>query len=180
MGRPGTERVALAAVLVSLWQGAAFAEPVQVSWADLRANRPASCATLLENYQSQPQCRQQAASARLLSSRYQACAPGVDALDGKIVRIAGYAHPLEFEFRGVKNFLLIPPLRQDCSHPPPPLPDQVIAVDFPDGMNVTADPVWVTGTLHLEPGKTHIVTTTYTLRATAVTPANIPDVDAGN
>lgn len=177
MAKTGTERFAPVAALLVLWQGTAWAEPLKVSWVDLRSNRPASCAALLDNYQTQPQCRQQAASARLLSSRYRACTPGAEALDGKTVRIAGYAHPLEFEFRDVKTFLLIPPLRQDCSHPPPPLPDQVIAVEFPEGMNVTADPVWVTGELHVEQGKTHIVTTTYTLQATSVVQANIPDVE---
>ncbi|MEM9633106.1 MAG: DUF3299 domain-containing protein [Pseudomonadota bacterium] len=177
MVKTGTERFTAAVALLVLWQGTAWAEPLKVSWVDLRSNRPASCTALLTNYQSQPKCRQQAASARLLSSRYRVCTPGTSSLDGKTVRIAGYAHPLEFEFRNVKTFLLIPPLRQDCSHPPPPLPDQVIAVEFPEGMNVTADPVWVTGELRLEHSKTHIVTTTYTLQATSVVQANIPDVE---
>jgi len=172
--------IAVALLLSALVPGAVAAEPVTLSWADLRANRPASCAAFLDNYLNQPKCAQQAGSARLLSRRYEACAPGTEDLDGRSVRIAGYAHPLEFEFRDVKTFLLIPPLRQDCNHPPPPLPDQVIAVDFPDGLDVSADPVWVTGVLRLKQSKTHLATTAYTLQAKTVTPANIPDVSGGD
>lgn len=181
MARARSDRFALGAlVLMAVFPGSAAADPVTLSWADLRANRPASCAAFLDNYLNQPKCAQQAGSARLLSRRYEACAPGTEGLDGVAVRIAGYAHPLEFEFRDVKTFLLIPPLRQDCNHPPPPLPDQVIAVDFPDGLDVSADPVWVTGVLRLQQSKTHLATTAYTLQARAVTPANIPDVSGGD
>lgn len=176
-----TDRLVFSAlVMTGLFLGSASADPVTLSWADLRANRPASCAAFLDNYLNQPKCAQQAGSARLLSRRYEACAPGTEGLDGVSVRIAGYAHPLEFEFRDVKNFLLIPPLRQDCSHPPPPLPDQVIAVDFPDGLDVSADPVWVTGVLRLQQSKTHLATTAYTLQAIEVTTANVPDVSGGD
>ncbi|WP_422040122.1 DUF3299 domain-containing protein [Roseibium sp.] len=181
MARTRTDRlVAGALVATALLTGAAAADPVTVSWADLRANRPDACAAFLNNYLNQPKCAQQAGSARLLSRRYETCAPGTDSLDGRAVRIAGYAHPLEFEFRDVKTFLLIPPLRQDCNHPPPPLPDQVIAVEFPDGLDVTADPIWVTGVLRLQQSKTHLATTAYTLQAKTVTRATIPDVSGGD
>ncbi|MEP4767266.1 MAG: DUF3299 domain-containing protein [Roseibium sp.] len=180
MGKAKTDTVAISVLaLLGVWHGSAVADPLTVSWADLRTDRPASCEALLDNYETQPKCKQQAASARLLSSRYEACAPGNRSLNGQTVRIAGYAHPLEFEFKDVKAFLLIPPLRQDCRHPPPPLPDQVISVSFPDGIDVTADPVWVTGTLKVQRSKTHLATTNYTLIATTVTEATIPDVDPG-
>lgn len=166
--------------LFTVGHGTVSADPLTVSWADLRTNRPAHCAAFLDNYRAQSKCKQQAASARLLSSRYEACAPGTSNLDGQTVRIAGYAHPLEFEFRDVKTFLLIPPLRQDCRHPPPPLPDQVISVTFPEGFDVTADPVWVIGTLRHERNKSHLATASYTLTATSVINASIPDVTAGD
>ncbi|WP_420338162.1 DUF3299 domain-containing protein [Roseibium sp.] len=168
------------ALLLWLWGGSAQAEPLTVDWSELRADRPSSCSALLENYLTQPKCTQQAASARLLSRQYEKCAPGSAGLDGKTVRIAGYAHPLEFQFKDVKEFLLIPPLRQDCTHPPPPLPDQVISVRFPDGLDVNADPVWVTGVLRRERAKTHLATANYTLQATSVTQATIPEVSPTN
>ncbi|CTQ52473.1 hypothetical protein LP7551_00991 [Roseibium album] len=177
MGKVKTELLAFCVVmLLVIWQGVAWAEPLTVSWAELRTNRPETCVVFLDTYENYSTCSPQTASARLFSKKYDACTPGTKNLDGQTVRIAGYAHPLEFEFRDVKSFLLIPPLRQDCRHPPPPLPDQVIAVEFSKGMNVTADPVWVTGVLRLVRSKTHIVTTAYTLEATAVVPATIPDV----
>lgn len=160
--------------------GPALADPLTVTWEDLRAERPETCTGLLDNYLTQPKCQQLAASAQLLSSRYQACAPGTRSLDGQTIRIAGYVHPLEFKFLDVKAFLLIPPLRQDCKHPPPPLPDQVISVTFPEGIDVTADPVWVTGKLKVERSKSHLATTSYTLQADTVTAATIPDVDRAN
>jgi hypothetical protein len=181
MGKVRINRRLLAgALLLGLWCGSAVAEPMTVTWDELRADRLSSCARLLENYLSQRKCSQQAASAHLLSRQYEKCAPGSADLDGKTVRIAGYAHPLEFQFKDVKEFLLIPPLRQDCTHPPPPLPDQVISVQFPDGLDVNADPVWVTGVLRRERAKTHLATAKYTLQATSVTQATIPEVSPTN
>jgi hypothetical protein len=181
MGKVRINRRFLAgALLLGLWCGSAVAEPLTVTWSELRADRLSSCAMLLENYLSQRKCSQQAASAHLLSRQYEKCAPGSADLDGKTVRIAGYAHPLEFQFKDVKEFLLIPPLRQDCTHPPPPLPDQVISVRFPDGLDVNADPVWVTGVLRRERAKTHLATANYTLQATSVTQATIPEVSPTN
>ncbi|WP_420411198.1 DUF3299 domain-containing protein [Roseibium sp.] len=180
MAKAETNRLFLSVfALYWVWGGSAQADPVTVTWADLRADRPPSCETLIEGYQSPAKCSQQAASARLLSRQYEKCTPGRSDLNDQVVRIAGYAHPLEFEFRDVKAFLLIPPLRQDCSHAPPPLPDQVISVSFPDGLNVNADPVWVTGRLTVERGKTHLATARYALEAISVTQATIPEVAAG-
>lgn len=181
MGKVKTNRIIpCALVLAGLWSGSAIADAVTVSWPELRASRPASCSGFLKHYKTQANCSQQAASARLLSKRYEKCAPGSPNLDGKTVRIAGYVHPLEFEFKDVKEFLLIPPLRQDCRHPPPPLPDQVISVTFPEGITVTADPVWATGILRLQQSKTHLATASYTLEAVAITPATIPDAAANS
>jgi len=155
------------------------AEPVTVTWEDLRADRPDECSTFLKNYLTERKCAQQTASARLFSRRYASCAPGKRALDGKRIKIAGYVHPLEFKFQDVKTFLLIPALRNDCRHPPPPLPDQVILVEYLNGVNVTADPVWVTGTIRLKYGKTHLSATSYVLTGLFVEPAQIPDVSNG-
>lgn len=177
MGKTKTDLLApWAFVLLVTATCQAVADPVTISWADLQKDRPASCKPLLDNYLKQPKCTQQSAAARLLSSRYEECAPGVNSLDGVAIRIAGYIHPLEFKFKDVKTFLIIPPLRRDCRHPPPPLPDQVVFVDFPDGIDVTADPVWVTGVLRVERSSTHLATANYSLQAETITPATIPDV----
>lgn len=91
------------------------------------------------------------------------------------VRIAGYVHPLEFEFRGVRRFILIPPLPR-CKHPPPPPPNQMILVDSAVGVDVGFDPVFVTGVLSAEPVSTQLGPARYRMQATAVDPAVIPDV----
>ena len=113
----------------------------------MRKGRPAACLKLLETHLQDPDCAKQTLMAKIASGRLAECSPGNAALDGVAVRIAGYAHPVDFEFAGVRSFLLAPPLRTDCRHPPPPLPDQVIAVEYEAGIDVSADPVWVEGIL---------------------------------
>ena len=152
-----------AASAIALWLLSPFAvlaEEVQdLTWADLKQSRPAACTDFLTNYLGFPDCAQQTLIARLAPQRLAHCSPGEPSLDGLHVRIAGYVHPLEFEFKGVTEFLLLPPLRADCRHPPPPLPDQVIAVTFPDGVDVTLDPVWITGVLKVEPTTSMVLLT---------------------
>lgn len=113
---------------------------------------------------------------QLVTSRFAACAPGNQELDGRDVTIAGYIHPFEMEFRGVTTFLLTPRMRQDCRHPPPPLPDQVIFVEFPEGIDINTDPVWVTGTLRAKSVQNHLAGANYALEAHKIAPAVIPDV----
>lgn len=179
MGKAGTDTLRRIALALFLWSGSALAEPLTLSWADLRENRPETCAAFLDKYLGHPNCSEQIALTRLLSRRFEMCTPGNSSLDGRTIRIAGYVHPLEFEFKGVRKFLLIPPLRRDCRHPPPPLPDQVIFVDYPEGVDVTADPVWVSGVLHVEHARNEIAGASYTLTATKVVGATIPDVAIG-
>jgi hypothetical protein len=132
MGKVRIKRSLLAsALLLWFWGGSAQAEPLTVTWAELRADRPSSCSALLEYYLTQPNARSKRPLPGCSHASTKNARPGSADLDGTTVRIAGYAHPLEFQFKDVKEFLLIPPLRQECTHPPPPLPDQVISVQFP-------------------------------------------------
>lgn len=180
MVRAATRSAAFAcAVLVGLTAGTAQAEPKTIDWADLRQDRPATCAQFLADYLRQPDCAQQVLVSRLVPQRLMACTPGVAALEGQRITIAGYAHPLEFEFRDVQAFLLSPALRGDCRHPPPPLPDQVVSVHFPKGTDINADPVWVTGRLQIELTENAMAPSRYVLRAEDVRPAFIPDVGEG-
>lgn len=174
----GTATRALStAVLVLVAQhGALHAEPLQSTWKDLRKERPAECLAFLEQYLADPDCARQALMAKMVAKRIAQCTSGDSSLDGKTITIAGYAHPFELEFKGVKEFLLIPRTPQECRHPPPPLPDQIISVEFPDGLDINRDPVWVTGVLRVRTGKTHLAPFSYFLEATSVAPALIPDV----
>ncbi len=169
----------LAACLTFALAGSATADPRPISWETLRGGRPAECATFLENFFAEPDCAKQSLMLGLLSKKFVQCSPGVAALDGLSVTIAGYAHPLELEFFGVREFLLIPSLRGDCRHPPPPLPDQIVSVEFPFGLDINADPVWVTGVLRVIEGETHLAKMSYSIEAISVAPAFHPDVPAG-
>lgn len=156
---------------------AAQAEPERaLGWSDLRVGRPQECANFLEIWGGETDCRKLTAAAKLMADRLQKCAPGDVALNGAMVSIAGFAHPLGFEFKGVREFLLIPLLRRDCRHPPPPLPDQVILVRFEPGIDISADPVRVTGRMRLESTATHLADTAYVLNASRIAPAFLPDV----
>jgi len=79
----------------------------------------------------------------------EAAASGVneDILD-KSVRMPGYVLPLEFKDRKVVEFLLVPTVGA-CIHTPPPPPNQIVHVSYPEGIEVNGlfTPVWITGTM---------------------------------
>ncbi|WP_170469635.1 DUF3299 domain-containing protein [Ruegeria arenilitoris] len=164
--------------LVVLTALAAHSEPQEISWSDLREERLVECFDFLNDYLSNPGCLLRDLSDRMLSMQIAECIPGNSKLEGELVRIAGYAHPIEFEFKNVKRFLLIPPLSQNCRHPTAPLPDQVIAVEYPEGVDLTADPVWVTGELNFRQTQSELAPSIYWIDASEVISATIPDVTA--
>lgn len=69
-------------------------------------------------------------------------------LNGKRIRMAGYALPLEHEGRNVTEFLLVPWVGA-CIHTPPPPPNQIVHVAIEKGFVVTGrfEPVWIVGTV---------------------------------
>ena len=75
----------------------------------------------------------------------------VSDLDEQLVRIPGYALPLEFSEGGVDEFLLVPYVGA-CIHVPPPPPNQMIYVQL--NQSYVADslyePVWITGRLKVQ------------------------------
>ena len=72
-------------------------------------------------------------------------------LDGQIVRIPGYALPLEHKDTGVKDLLLVPYVGA-CIHVPPPPANQIIYVTLKTGYVSTNlyDPVWITGRIKIK------------------------------
>ena len=70
------------------------------------------------------------------------------ALDGKLVRLPGYALPLQMEERGVTEFLLVPFVGA-CIHVPPPPPNQIVLAQLESAYQVEGlyDPVMITGHL---------------------------------
>ena len=74
----------------------------------------------------------------------------VDALDGKLVSIAGYVVPLDLDGTKVKEFLLVP-YYGACIHVPPPPPNQIILVKLTHAaeVNTNFEPMVVTGKMHV-------------------------------
>ena len=72
-------------------------------------------------------------------------------LEGSVVRIPGYALPLELTEGGITEFLLVPYVGA-CIHSPAPPPNQMVFVKLREEYEVKSlyDPVWITGQLRVE------------------------------
>jgi len=72
-------------------------------------------------------------------------------LEGQMVRIPGYALPLEHIDTGVKELLLVPYIGA-CIHVPPPPANQTIYVTLADPyiINTIYEPVWITGRMYIK------------------------------
>lgn len=75
----------------------------------------------------------------------------VPELEGEIVRLPGYALPLEFTEGGVREFLLVPYVGA-CIHTPPPPANQMVFVQLDEEYVLESlyDPVWITGRIRTE------------------------------
>ena len=73
------------------------------------------------------------------------------ALDGKIIRMPGYALPLEFAADGATDLFLVPYVGA-CIHVPPPPPNQIVStrLDDPVMLDGLFAPVWVTGRMKVD------------------------------
>ncbi|MDW4550711.1 DUF3299 domain-containing protein [Defluviimonas sp. D31] len=70
---------------------------------------------------------------------------------GQNVRIPGYLLPLEIQDGKATEFLLVPTVGA-CIHTPPPPPNQMVYVTYPQGVAVSGlyTPVWINGTLEAD------------------------------
>ncbi|MCG8536704.1 MAG: DUF3299 domain-containing protein [Pseudomonadales bacterium] len=70
-------------------------------------------------------------------------------MNGKPIRIPGFIVPLEFnDDQTITQFFLVP-FFGACIHVPPPPPNQIIYVNYPQGfkLDVLYNPIWVSGVL---------------------------------
>ena len=103
----------------------------------------------------------------------------VPELDGRHIRMAGYALPLEFSDKTITEFLLVPWVGA-CIHTPPPPANQIVHVTLAEGIKPTGRfvPVWVTGKMAVKAEKKNLflvdgsndINIAYTLAAVKVTP----------
>lgn len=76
----------------------------------------------------------------------------MDNMDGQLIRLPGFIVPIDFNEQGeVVQFLLVPYFGA-CLHLPPPPPNQIILVNYPEGLtpNSLYDPYWLEGELKIE------------------------------
>ena len=71
-------------------------------------------------------------------------------LEGQLIRIPGFALPLEHKDFGVKDLLLVPYVGA-CIHVPPPPANQIVYVRLKDAhiLDSVFEPVWITGRVTL-------------------------------
>ena len=98
-------------------------------------------------------------------------APVVEALDGRRVRIPGFAVPLDGDAETVSEMLLVPYFGA-CIHVPPPPSNQIVHVPEmrPVARDAAYDAVWVEGVLRARGKHTDVGSAGYTLEAGVVRP----------
>ncbi len=91
----------------------------------------------------------------------------VAAFDGKQVRLGGYPVPLETDAEGRSTLFFLVPYPGACIHVPPPPPNQLVLVRYPEGIELEDiyAPLWVSGTLKVEPISNELADAAYALDA---------------
>jgi hypothetical protein len=91
----------------------------------------------------------------------------VAALDGKPVRLGGYPVPLETDAQGRSTLFFLVPYPGACIHVPPPPPNQLVLVRYPQGIELEDiyAPLWVSGTLKVEQVSNELADAAYALQA---------------
>ncbi|MBV1885165.1 MAG: DUF3299 domain-containing protein [Gammaproteobacteria bacterium] len=90
----------------------------------------------------------------------------VSEISGQAIRIPGFIVPLEFDDEQTITQFFLVPFFGACIHVPPPPPNQVIFVDYPEGLKLEAlyDPFWVSGVVKTSLIKNELATAAYTLK----------------
>ena len=93
-------------------------------------------------------------------------------LDGAMIRIPGFVVPLEFdEEQTISQFFLVPYFGA-CLHMPPPPPNQIILVNAPKGIQMSAlyDPFWIEGQLSTSFQENDMATSAYAMQLQRIEP----------
>ncbi|WP_299687461.1 DUF3299 domain-containing protein [uncultured Vibrio sp.] len=90
-------------------------------------------------------------------------------LNGSKVKIPGFVIPLEGDENMITEFLLVPYFGA-CIHVPPPPPNQIIYVKFPQGAPIQQlwDVIYLVGTLKTESISHDLAQTGYLIEGTAI------------
>ena len=93
-------------------------------------------------------------------------------LDGAMIRIPCFVVPLEFdEEQTISQFFLVPYFGA-CLHMPPPPPNQIILVNAPKGIQMSAlyDPFWIEGQLSTSFQENDMATSAYAMQLERIEP----------
>ncbi|SDX31248.1 hypothetical protein SAMN04487960_10840 [Marinobacter mobilis] len=155
--------VALASLLIGSLS--AFADSREIDWLELM---PAEDLALLENM---PEVEHEGDGPPLLPDEIMTgrVVPEMDNVAG---RIPGFVVPLKTtEDMRILEFFLVP-YYGACIHVPPPPPNQIIHVKYPEGFTIEAlyTPVWVEGTVLIQRTENAIGTSSYAIMADTVFP----------
>ncbi|MCW3149271.1 DUF3299 domain-containing protein [Stutzerimonas stutzeri] len=102
----------------------------------------------------------------------------VPALDGRPVRLGGYPVPLESDEQGRSTLFFLVPYPGACIHVPPPPPNQIVLVRYPQGIQLDDiyTPLWVDGPLRIEAVSNDLADAAYAIQAEAVEPVDEDDL----
>lgn len=94
----------------------------------------------------------------------------VPALNGQQIRLGGYPVPLETDSKGRSTEFFLVPYPGACIHVPPPPPNQIVMVRYPNGITLEDiyAPLWVDGTLRIEPVSNDLADAAYVITAAEV------------
>ena len=89
----------------------------------------------------------------------------VSEMNGQPIRIPGFIVPLEFDDEQTITQFFLVPFFGACIHVPPPPPNQIIFVEYPEGLKleVLYDPFWISGVLKTSLVKNELATAAYSL-----------------
>jgi hypothetical protein len=90
----------------------------------------------------------------------------------KNIRIPGFIVPLEYDEKQVITEFFLVPYFGACIHVPPPPPNQIIHVKYPEGLTLEAlyDPFWIEGKLKTELVENDLAVSAYAIAADNVKP----------
>lgn len=87
-------------------------------------------------------------------------------MDGQAIRIPGFIVPLEFNDKQTITQFFLVPFFGACIHLPPPPPNQIIFVNYPEGLmlNTLYDPFWISGILKTSLIENEIASAAYSMQ----------------
>lgn len=94
----------------------------------------------------------------------------VPGMNGKQIRLGGYPVPLESDAKGNSTLFFLVPYPGACIHVPPPPPNQLVLVRYPQGLKLEDiyTPLWVNGTLKVEKVSNDLADAAYAMDADKV------------